>query len=273
MSAIQTIQSYEQAGDYANALRVAREEYDESLKTGLEKGREELSTSMKHLEKELLTAGALRRLFDENAQPKATLLQLLDIVGMEKVSNAEKAVVQINQWAQENLLRKGERWEEQTKKFEELKPKIKPLLTELGFVAEVLPSFKEYKGSIIHGGLLPRVVLRLQYLVEQWQQGIRFSHLYFLSGERPLEAQHESKESFIKQKVTIKEEESFPKTECEMIQLVWEKSEIPEDMRKEVKVQFVNAPMVKDAKPLRAMLQNRCGYQVNWIALIVPANR
>lgn len=249
------IQQYEQAGDYATALKIARDSYEESLKLGLTSEATGFSKSVKRLEDELLALGSSRLLFDENYKPRAKLLQLLKLVGMEHLNKSEKAVLQINSWAQKNLLRQGERWQEQTSKFETLKPKIKPLLIDLGFINASSPHFNEYQGAIVHGALLPRVRLRLHYLVEQWKQGVRFSHLYFLSGERPLEAQQENEDLFMQDKdspLKIRKDWSipiqFPKTECEMMQLVWDQSEIPEEMRKEVQAHFINAPMKKDMK-------------------------
>lgn len=188
-------------------------------------------------------------LFDKNHRPNSTLLQLLELVGMENPN--EKSIGEINDWAQKNLLRQNERWDEQSDRFEKLKPIIKPLLKELGFVEAVLPNDQEYQGAIVHGSLLAGVRLRLHYLVEQWNQGIRFSTLYFLSGERPLEAERENEQTLTNDHgspLKIKDGwilTKIPNTECEMIQLVWEQSEIPQKMH-EIPVHFINAPMKID---------------------------
>lgn len=178
--------------------------------------------------------------FDENDQPTTQLRQLLELVGMEPLCQSETVIVQINHWAQKNLLRQGERWQEQTDRFEKLKPQIKPLLTALGFVNSTSPHFNQYQGAIVHGSLLSTVRLRLQYLIEQWKQGIRFHYLYFFSSDRPLEPQKESKHAFTSGSLV------FPKTEIEMVQWLWENSEVPKDMRKTVKVHFIQALMKKD---------------------------
>ena len=242
---------YEQSGDYGNALRIAQNIYTELLKSGLSQESENFLEEVKRIEKELLDFGFSRGLFDENHQPRVKLLQLLELVGMEPLSK----VVQINRWAQKNLLRSGERWEKQTEKFEKFKPKIMPLLRDLGFVDAISPHFSEYQGALVQGALFVRVQLRLHYLIEQWKQGIRFTHLYFLSGERPLEVQYENRNAFIRDEGSLlkirkdwHEPSELPKTECEMIQLVWEQSEIPEDMREQVHVHFINAPMKKDPR-------------------------
>jgi hypothetical protein len=87
---------------------------------------------------------------------------------------------------------------------------------------------------------------------------VRFSHIYFLSGERPLDVQYENQNTFIDDSASLLKirngwsmPSEFPKTKCEMTQLVWEQSEIPQDMRKEVEVHFINAPMKKDSKNQR----------------------
>ncbi len=248
------IECYEASGHYATALRIARQSCEASLKQGLSQEATNFSQIITRLETELLTFGSSRLLFDENYQPRVKLLQILELVGMEPLNKSERAVIQINDWAQKNLLRRGERWDEQTQKFEALKPQIKPLLSELGFVEASTPNFKDYQGAIVHGALLSRVRLRLHYLAEQWKQGARFSHLYFLSGERDLE-DHENKaallddrDSLLKIRKDWVPPQEFPKTECEMIQLVWDQAEIPQEMRQGVDLYFINAPKKTDPK-------------------------
>jgi hypothetical protein len=171
-----------------------------------------------------LYAGQPHQHFTE--QTGEPLLKLLEIVGMEPLNPSEEALPQINQWAQKNLLRQGERWDKQTDKFEDLTFQLKPLLTELGFVEGTPPHLTEYRGAIIHGSLYPTVSRRLHYLIEQWNRGIRFSQLYFLSSDLPLDS---------------------GQTECEMVRNLWNQSQIPESMQ-EVQVFFINAPMKNDTK-------------------------
>ncbi|MES2199723.1 MAG: hypothetical protein V4489_06110 [Chlamydiota bacterium] len=236
------IQAYEQAGDYAKALEFARKQNESPLTIDI-------------AEKALLNLGYSRLIFDEHFQPRVKLLQLLDIVGMPPLNPSESAILQINAWAQKNLLRQGERWQEQMIQFEKLKSQIKPLLLDLGFIDATSSQFRDYQGAILHGAILPRVRIRLNYLVEQWKSGVRFSKLYFLSGARPLVMQHENKDclmqdhtSPLKIKKDWKAPKEFPKTESEMIQLVWEQSDIPDDMCRNLEVHFINAPMKKDPK-------------------------
>lgn len=193
--------------------------------------------------------------FDSDSKPTIKLVAILKLLGMPSLNPSEKAILQINRFAQENLLRKGERWEEQSEKFEALKPCLKPLLKELGFVKAKSPQLTKYEGAIVHGALLPSVRLRLQYLIDQWNKGVRFSKIYFLTGERPLEIEREGVKAMSSDEISplkIRKDWSlptkFPQTECEMIRLVWEQSEIPEEMRAETAVHFINAPMKANAK-------------------------
>jgi hypothetical protein len=62
-------------------------------------------------------------LFHEGFQPTQKLLQLLKILGMK--SEKEMTLSSINHWAQKNLLRRNERWHEQSQQFEDLKLIIK----------------------------------------------------------------------------------------------------------------------------------------------------
>lgn len=274
------IQQHEESGDYGAALEIARNSYEYLLRMGLSQQARNLAQTVERLEKELLTFGSSRLLFDENNQPRGTLLELLQVVGMEPLNTSEKAIVQINNWAQKNLLRQGERWQEQTSRFEELQAKITPLLNKLGFLEASYPHFKEYQGAIVHGALLPRVRLRLHYLIEQWNQGVRFPHLYFLSGERPLEAQYENQNSLMDDNGSLVKIRKgwvipleFPKTESEMIQLVWEQSEIPEDMRREVEVHFITAPMKKDPKSEKLLRPTTDDTVETWLKVLPPQGR
>lgn len=197
-------------------------------------------------EMDLLSHGFTRQLFNSDGTPRHKVYQILLLAGMD---SDYKNLDQINTWAQGNLLRTKERWDAQTKKFDHLA--LKPLFKELGLLDGVAPHFKEYDGAILHGALLPRVRLRLQYLVEQWKAGVRFQKLFFFGGERPLDPEQESRQKLLddpKKRVNFVAPPELPKTEREMEEWVWEQSDIPEEMRKSVTVVFINAPMKVDPR-------------------------
>lgn len=239
----QEVEEYEKEGHYVNALILAKQGRIEIKSEEQEK--EFLSTKTR-LEKAILQFGFSHLFFDEKAQAKPKLKELLCLAGMPPTFLSRKS---INAWAQTHLLRKGERWEKQTEQFDANSSKMKVLLKELGFLKAVSPSFSSYEGALIHGGFLPRVRSRLGYLLEQWKKGVRFSHLYFLSGSRDLDPLYENEQTF-----STSEDLSFliqkgwsapkepPKTEWEMIKMLWEQVELPQDMRKQIQVDFIYAP-------------------------------
>lgn len=147
-------------------------------------------------------------------------IQLMKLLGMEEGEDLDS----INDWAQANLLRRGERWEKQSDRYEPLRPEILGLLRELGFVDAKYPVFDEYEGAIVHGGQLSTVELRVNFLIRMWKRGVRFSDLYFLTGERHL-----------------KEQILGVNTETEMIKRLWEISDVPEKMRNGVQVHYIHA--------------------------------
>lgn len=173
---------------------------------------------------------SLNLLVDGNKLPKIELVQLLECAGLE---STKVSLDEMNDWAQAHLLRRGERWDMQSEQYEPLKQAIYPLLCKLGFIQERSPCFTNYEGAIVHGARLSLLLLRLNYLCKQWEEGVRFYQLYFLSGERPLDPIHEKRDSF--------------NTEIEMIQWIWDHTEVPEEMRSKVKVYFVNASLNKDS--------------------------
>ena len=250
------IHKFEQDGDYLNALKIARDFYLTSFPAA------PFAPLIERLEAAHLRFGFSRILFDEKMRPRENLLRILTLTGME--SSAETSLDQINAWAQQNLLRQGERWEVQTERFEPLRPLILPLLKETGFVDARLPQFAEYQGALVQGALLPRVRLRMHELVQQWKRGVRFPKLYFLSGERPLEPKYESGWS---------ESATSPKNEWEMIQWVWEQAQIPEEMRKGVEVYFIKTPMKKDPASEKLLRPNNEDTVETWLATRPPPGR
>ena len=173
-------------------------------------------------------------MFDKNAMPSIDLLELLEIIGMPELNSKNITIDKINEWAQENILRQGERWDEQTTKFEMFREKIINPLTNLGFINEINPSSQMYEGAILLGATTCKMKVRLQYLINQYNNGIRFNSIHFLVSERLLENQEVEE---------YKNEIKKPKTEYEAMSKIWENIDAPESMRKNVKIYFVNTPM------------------------------
>lgn len=271
------ILEHEPSDHHVLGLNLALPRLEDLLKMGSSEDAKDFSQTVNRLEHHLLHFDFSKLLFDDTYQPQATLLQLLDILGMEPPSDLQKPLLQINTWAQKHLLRRGERWEEQTNHFEPLKPKIIPLLAKLGFINARYPHFKHYQGAIIHGCSLVKARDRLAYLIEKWNQGVRFSHIYFLTGERLLDPKQENNKTFLDDSdslLKIKKNaivpSTFPKTENGMIQLLWEQSDIPETLRQKVMVHFINAPMKKNAQGEKTIRPTTDDTVVCWLSTSPP---
>jgi hypothetical protein len=241
----------QQLGHYADGLDIARIGKAHSEKMGLKSEADRFDKTIRFLEKKHLTVGYSHVLFNEKLEPQEPFTKLLEILGLNQAVKAN--IFTINTWAQKKLLRQGQRWDLQSQQFENLRFKIIPLLEQLGFIHAVDAHFKNYQGALVIGALLPAVRIRLAYLVKLWQQGARFDHLYFLTGKRPVEPHYENLQAYnndesspLKIDKNWAKPSSLPQTEYEMIQLVWQQAEIPETMRRTVKVHFIDAPMVID---------------------------
>jgi hypothetical protein len=229
------------------------------------------------LEQEVLSLGYSRILFDENLQPRLKLLQLLEVLGMEK--ECATTAVKINEWAQKSLLRNGERFHEQSKTFEPLRDKIKPLLSDLGFIEGSSAHFKEYQGALLLGALLGAVRTRLHFLIEQWKSGVRFSDLYFLGGQRPLVKDVENVDTFrttdgpLQLRQDWAEPSVWPTTESEMMQLVYEQADMPQEMRKQVKVHHIVSPLKTNPVTGELARPNTDDTVRSWLAATPPPGR
>ncbi len=158
-------------------------------------------------------------------------LKLLKTVGMEA---EDPSLKEMNAWAQAHLLRRGERWEAQSPQFEGLQEGLLPLFEDLGLMQDAHAQCNHYQGALIHGAHLIRMRLRLDYLVQEWNRGVRFQDLYFLSGERDLEPEEAEK--------------SGVTTENELTEWLWQNTDIPLALRHNLSVHFISAPKKKEKK-------------------------
>lgn len=133
-----------------------------------------------------LTSRSADSLFDKKGIPVKNVSKVFEHLGVS-VSTLEQA----NEFAQKNLLRKGERWDAQDEK--EWHPIIldkKALLLHdlkaLGMIDSVEPKQKSYRYALVMGATTGTVANRLDYLAELKQNGISFKEIVLLGGERQL---------------------------------------------------------------------------------------
>ncbi|MCB1074839.1 MAG: hypothetical protein KDK59_04815 [Simkania sp.] len=120
----------------------------------------------------------------------------------------------------------GDRWNF-TNRFEDKRDKLIPLLDELGFFQAVHAKNSHYSYAVVLGALRSSVQKRIDFLVEEWQRGIRFDKVVFLTGKRELRPIEECPDL---------------QSETEMMIRVWNQTEMPEALKN-------LTPIIVDSRP------------------------
>ena len=184
--------------------------------------------------------------------PQEELLQLLSLLEVKHDGSLDSIVKTTqNEW----LRPKGkERWEVQGL-HEDKRAEIEPLLLKMGFIETVHASQMQYDYGVILGSYAPNVRTRLQFLMDEWNRGVRFRQLVFLGGERFVDETQDQLKSFLPNK---------PKTETDVMKLIFAEAKLPKEMQK-LEVVFVDAPAKK--KPDGGMERPNTGDTIHtWLA-------
>lgn len=94
------------------------------------------------------------------------------------------------------------------------------------------PAFSFYDKALILGATTSKMQLRLDYLKQLWQEGIRFSEIVWLTGDRPLDLRADGLTDRCS-------------NESEAAHILWEETELPKEMR-DIPVVFIAVPMKKE---------------------------
>ncbi len=172
---------------------------------------------------------------DAHGKPSQALLWLLALTDVEH-DNSLASIVQATQAA---WIRKPgtERWDinEQDRGNKEL---IHRQLMKMNLIDAVTPSKKKYDYALWMGAAYPRVQTRFEYLVQLWEQGVRFDQIVLLSGARPLT---DAEQHALVQNFNLSDDQ-IPTTEAEAMKLVYKNSAMPESM-KQVQLVVIDVPM------------------------------
>jgi hypothetical protein len=189
--------------------------------------------------------------FDEKGKLKSK--QLRNLLSITQVKHHETFSSIVDE-TQKKWLRpqEKERWE-----LDNIFPKdhkiIVSLLHDLGCVDAIFPSQKHYDYVLFFGGTVGGVRNCFSYLLKLWKKGIRFKSLIVLGGERSLDPKIENKETLLNipsimvmmtKKKNWQWNRRIPQTETDMMKLVFDHIEFPNDF-KTVEVVFVNAQQVR----------------------------
>ena len=195
------------------------------------------------------TADRSAVLLNRDGSPKKPLLSLLNMLHIAH-DGTLKTIVEATQkeWLRGS---RKERWEI-PEQYEEKREEIISGLEQLNCVYKISAEKKQYRYAIVLGALASRVRSRLAFLIDQWNSGVRFDELIFLGGTRPLHTKLENKELLLDShnkelpfKKDWKLEGPLPKTEYEMIKMIFDQSDLPDELKKNVVVTFIDTPMQK----------------------------
>jgi hypothetical protein len=124
-----------------------------------------------------------------------------------------------------------ERWE-----MAELAPDKKVFVLnwakEQGLFAPWKPCAKRYDKALILGATTSRMQMRLDFLIELWNEGVRFSEMVWLTGDRPLDKKVDGLTDRCQ-------------SESEAARILWEETCLPEGMGA-LPVLFIAVPMLEE---------------------------
>lgn len=113
-------------------------------------------------------------------------------------------------------IQQGERWTFQDW-MEDKRGTILPLLEKLGYFEKKEAQESSYQYGVVLGSLHASVKRRIAFLIKEWERGVRFDSIVFLTGQRKL---HPEKEPF----------ENL-ETETEMMVWTWKNAQMPDELR------------------------------------------
>ena len=121
-----------------------------------------------------------------------------------------------------------ERWET-SDKFQNEKSELFPIFESLEMISEVKPKKKHYDHVIFLGCSVHRTIKRINFLIKEWEEGLRFDSLVFLLSDRTLDKKVES--------IDIIE---TAETEYEATVKIYESIKLPVGFESKAKIVFIN---------------------------------
>lgn len=126
---------------------------------------------------------------------------------------------------------------------ERIEHKVFELLAQIGLTEPTAPGRKQYDYALLLGATVPGMKQRLDYLVDCWNQGVRFRHLIYLVGQRPLNPEIDYPQLLISQlqQSDNNKLDPYPFTETEAAIMLHQLVPMPVAMRA-VPVEFIDTP-------------------------------
>ncbi len=140
-----------------------------------------------------------------------------------------------------------ERWEID-ELFTQKRELLFSIFEHLGVFDQVAPLQNHYDYALLLGAMVYRIRTRLHHLIELWNKGIQFDTIVILCGQRTLDPRLESLDILLNAhngvlpfKANWQFDGTIPKTETDMMKLVFEQSQLPDEW-KNLSIIFIDTP-------------------------------
>lgn len=204
-------------------------------------------------------------LIDQQQQPTSLLKQLLLLYGIsantldEIVTETQRHWIAVQQGAggieRRDLIDNPAQ--------QALREQTINLAVQLALFEARNPTFNHYPYAICLGAFLEGARARFALLLDMWKNGIRFDSLIFLGSDRPLRSKKGENEELtilcdqaqapyaFKPGWLRPNPEARYETESDMLKLIWEQADVPQDMLDQLqgKVVFIEARSVRGKRP------------------------
>ncbi|PCI93279.1 hypothetical protein COB11_05590 [Candidatus Aerophobetes bacterium] len=124
-----------------------------------------------------------------------------------------------------------------SKNYQNNKNELFPYFNKLNLLEKIEAKKTHYDLAAIHGATLSRMRNRIAYLAAEWEKGVRFDKITFLTGPRTLQKSFEGKKDlltascelpFAKETVPTG---ALPENEMQMAKFIYESAKLPDGMR------------------------------------------
>jgi hypothetical protein len=195
---------------------------------------------------ESITIDTLHCLLDGEGKPSNNLKRLLELFSIQH-DNTLKTIVEKTQ--QVFMCQPGKEGFQIGDSFKEQTDEALSLFYGIGLLQEIRPHYKQYDYALLLGTALPEVRMRLAYLIDLFNKGIRFKAIVLLAGARSLDPRLESELELLNPSQSLLPLKQYwhltgelPKTESDMMKMVFDQAALPEEMQS-IPCIFIDTPM------------------------------
>ncbi len=179
-------------------------------------------------------SASLSNFIHHNGVPTDELQKVLSLTGVKQnLCGIDLVNTTQSAWLRNKNLERYQIEQKNHPKHNELIPSFKALK----MIDEVKPLSKHYDCAVVHGASLETFRMRVAYLINLYNEGIRFDKVIILTGMRllfptePRSALVLARPPFIISKSWVDNSAAPFETEADMAKLVWDQAEMSSEMR------------------------------------------